>query len=43
MIEEAREVFGTLSKEADTEAARTRLSGIIKSLDTLKDRVVEIE
>jgi len=43
MIEEAREVFGTLSKEADTEEARTRLSGIIKSLDTLKDRVTEIE
>lgn len=43
MIEEARAVFGTLSKEADTEAARTRLSGIIKSLDTLKDRVTEIE
>ena len=43
MIDEAREVFSTLSKEADTEAARTRLSGIIKSLDTLKDRVIEIE
>lgn len=43
MIDEARKVFGTLSKEADTEAARTRLSGIIKSLDTLRDRVTEIE
>ena len=43
MIDEAREMFGTLSKEADTEAARTRLSGILKSLDTLKDRVIEIE
>lgn len=43
MIDEARKVFGTLSKEADTEAARTRLSGIIKSLDTLRDRVAEIE
>lgn len=43
MIEEARDVFSTLSKEADTEEARTRLSGIIKSLDTLKDRVIEIE
>lgn len=43
MIDEALEVFGTLSKEADTEAARTRLSGIIKSLDTLRDRVSEIE
>lgn len=43
MIDEALEVFGTLSKEADTEAARTRLSGIIKSLDTLRDRVTEIE
>lgn len=43
MIDEARAVFGTLSEEADTEEARTRLSGIIKSLDTLKDRVIEIE
>ena len=43
MIDEAREVFGMLSKEADTEAARTRLSGIIKSLNTLRDRVIEIE
>lgn len=43
MIDEALEVFGMLSKEADTEAARTRLSGIIKSLNTLRDRVIEIE
>lgn len=43
MIDEARAMFGTLSDDADTEAARTRLSGIIKSLDTLKDRVMEIE
>lgn len=43
MIDEAREVFGMLSKEADTAAARTRLSGIIKSLNTLRDRVIEIE
>lgn len=43
MIDEAREMFKTLSKEADTEAARTRLSGIIKSLNTLRDRVIEIE
>lgn len=43
MIDEALEVFGMLSKEADTEAARTRLSSIIKSLNTLRDRVIEIE
>ncbi|MDE7207013.1 MAG: histidine kinase, partial [Lachnospiraceae bacterium] len=43
MIDEAREMFGTLSEEADTEAARTRLSSIIKSLNTLRDRVIEIE
>lgn len=43
MIDEAHEVFEMLSKEADTEAARTRLSGILKSLDTLRDRVIEIE
>lgn len=43
MIDEARETFKMLSKEADTEAARTRLSGIIKSLNTLRDRVIEIE
>ena len=43
MIDEAREMFGTLSEEADTEAARTRLSSIIKSLNTIRDRVIEIE
>lgn len=43
MIDEACGVFKTLSKEADTEAARMRLSSIIKSLNTLRDRVTEIE
>ena len=43
MIEEARTVFGELLTEADSEYAKNRLSGILKSLDTLEDRVKEIE
>lgn len=43
MIEEARTVFGELLAEADSEYAKNRLSGILKSLDTLEDRVKEIE
>lgn len=43
MIAEAREVFEDLSWETDTEAARSRLLAILKSLDTLEDRVTEIE
>ncbi len=43
MIGEAREVFGELYEEADAEYAKKRLSGILKSLDTLEDRVEEIE
>lgn len=42
-IEEAREVFTELMEEADSEYARNRLSGILKSLDTLEVRVEEIE
>lgn len=43
MIQEAREVFSELYAEADSEYARNRLSSILKSLDTLEDRVEEIE
>ena len=43
MIEEAREAFSELLEEADSEYAKNRLDGILKSLDTLEDRVAEIE
>ena len=43
MIQAAREVFGELYEEADSEYAANRLSSILKSLDTLEDRVEEIE
>ncbi len=43
MIQAAREVFGELDEEADSEYAANRLSSILKSLDTLEDRVEEIE
>lgn len=43
MISDAKKVFENLSKEADTDAARKRLSSILKSLDTLESRVTEIE
>ncbi len=43
MIEEAREAFSELLDEADSEYAKNRLDGILKSLDTLEDRVGEIE
>ena len=43
MIEEARETFSELLDEADSEYAKNRLDGILKSLDTLEDRVGEIE
>ena len=43
LIAEAREVFGNLYEEADAEYARKRLDGILKSLDTLEERVSEIE
>ena len=42
-IQAAREVFGELYEEADSEYAANRLSSILKSLDTLEDRVEEIE
>lgn len=41
-IEQAREVFENLSKQADTDAARSRLLAILKSIDTLEDCVSEI-
>lgn len=43
MIEEARETFSELLDEADSEYAKNRLDGILKSLDTLENRVGEIE
>ncbi len=43
MIEEAREVFQGLYETADADYARNRLKGILKSLNTLEDRVEEIE
>lgn len=43
MIEEARGAFSELLGEADSEYAKNRLDGILKSLDTLEDRVDEIE
>ncbi len=43
LIEDARQVFQGLFETADAEYARNRLNGIIKSLNTLEDRVEEIE
>ncbi|MDO4261292.1 MAG: sensor histidine kinase [Eubacteriales bacterium] len=43
MIGEARTVFQKLYEQADTEYARNSLSRILKSLNTLEDRVEEIE
>ena len=43
MIDEAREVFQNLYEIADADYARSRLKGILKSLNTLEDRVEEIE
>lgn len=43
MIEEAREVFQGLYESADAEYGRQRLNRILKSLDILEDRVIEIE
>lgn len=43
MIEEARRDFQTLYRKADTEYARSQLNGILKCLNTLEDRVEEIE
>lgn len=43
MIEEAREVFRNLYEIADSDYAKSRLKGILGSLNTLEDRVEEIE
>ena len=43
MIEEAREVFQDLYEEADTDYAQNSLKRILKTLNTLEDRVEEIE
>ena len=43
MIEEAREVFEGLYETADADYARNRLGRILKSLNTLENRVEEIE
>lgn len=43
MINEAREVFQDLYEIADSTYARSRLKGILKCLNTLEDRVEEIE
>ncbi len=43
LIGEAREVFSSLSDSADNEQDRTELTRIVKSLDTLEERVREIE
>ncbi|MCI8418309.1 MAG: sensor histidine kinase [Lachnospiraceae bacterium] len=43
MIEEAREVFGTLYDKADADYPRNQLDGILRCLNTLEDRIEEIE
>ena len=43
MINEAREVFENLYEEADRDYAKKSLNRILKSLNTLEDRVEEIE
>ncbi|MDE7318512.1 MAG: sensor histidine kinase, partial [Lachnospiraceae bacterium] len=43
LISEAREVFQRLYETADADHAKTRLNRILKSLNTLEDRVEEIE
>lgn len=43
MIGEAREVFQGLYESADAEYGRQRLNRILKSLNILEDRVIEIE
>lgn len=43
MIDEAREDFGELYDRADVDYARNCLNGILKSLNSLEDRVREIE
>lgn len=43
MIDRAREDFRTLYQRTDSEYGRSQLSGILKCLNTLEDRVEEIE
>ncbi len=43
MIAEARDVFQNLYEEADTDYAKNNLKRILKTLNTLEDRVEEIE
>lgn len=43
MIDEARAVFANLYELSDNDYARNQLNGILKSLDTLEDRIEEIE
>ncbi|MCI8549636.1 MAG: sensor histidine kinase [Lachnospiraceae bacterium] len=43
LIEDARQVFQGLYETADEEYAKNRLNGILKSLNTLEDRIEEIE
>ena len=43
MIEEAREVFQGLYESADAEYGKQRLNRILKRLNILEDRVIEIE
>ncbi len=43
MIDDARKVFTNLYDSADSDNAKSQLEGILKCLDTLEDRVDEIE
>lgn len=43
LITQARRTFGELVEKSNTSYARSRLTRIVKSLDTLEDRVEEIE
>ncbi len=43
MIAQAREVFGILYDKADADYPRNQLDGILRSLNTLEDRIGEIE
>jgi two-component system sensor histidine kinase YesM len=43
MIDEARESFQSLYESADNDSARNQLQRILKSLNTLEDRVTDIE
>ena len=43
MIQKARQDFWTLYRHADSEYAKSQISGILKCLNTLDDRIKEIE